>query len=250
LKKQENYDRLLDEFRARQRTHKECVAHLLESGLTYPAANSASYNYRNARGLTRKSPPVSEHVDKHRLSREGPRPSSQDRRTEARRPNLVLTELEIRELVSNLREVFVWLRDFRQRHRLAEVIQNPKLPSLLTESLVVHRLRGGAIPDLAGYTFERAGRKADILACKGNTEVKIEVKSTGVEGFQQLGRKDVAADYLIWLHLGDCFLNSVNNEAQMCIVRRPSDFFLENQKLVIDKLKQDATNLRIVTVRI
>jgi len=44
-------NRLLEDFNARQKTPKECVAHLRNHGCTYRQASSAVYKYRKEKGL-------------------------------------------------------------------------------------------------------------------------------------------------------------------------------------------------------
>lgn len=47
----EHRNQLLEDFNARQKTPKECVAQLMSHGCTYRQASSAVYKYRQEKGL-------------------------------------------------------------------------------------------------------------------------------------------------------------------------------------------------------
>ncbi len=47
-------DQLLNDFGAISKTHKQCVDHLMSQGYTYRQANTASYKYRQEKGLIRR----------------------------------------------------------------------------------------------------------------------------------------------------------------------------------------------------
>ena len=52
--KQDEYNKILDNFDAPNKTPKECIRHLEGMGFNYGQANSAVYNYRVSKKLIRK----------------------------------------------------------------------------------------------------------------------------------------------------------------------------------------------------
>jgi len=138
----------------------------------------------------------------------------------------ILTLHEMRDLVGLLRSVFSRIAEIRRDNRLARHIQFPKIPSILSESLVVHLLRSGDIlPDLSGYSFSLGGKRADILAERPGETKTIEVKATGKSAFQNFVAKDVDANYIIWIHFGDYFAGAGKKTLRAFVLREPKRYF-------------------------
>ena len=113
-----------------------------------------------------------------------------------------LSVQEVAELLGLFSEVFVYISKLKRKKKLAENIQYPKLPSILTESIILHLLRQHIIlPDLSNFQFKFGGNIADIIGSNKEKDIKIEVKGT-VNSFKYFGPKDINADYLICIYLG------------------------------------------------
>lgn len=164
-------------------------------------------------------------------------------------PRQPLSITDIKELDSLLREVFDYIIDLRKKNRLAYNIQYPKIPSILTESLAIHLLnRMGIISKLNGYTFKFGGRVADILAIKGNNKIKIEIKATAKSAFEYFGEKDISADFIIWIHFGNFFVNKEETQIKVFIVQTPRNYFHSPIKITLSRLKQIVNELNPIVV--
>jgi hypothetical protein len=60
----------------------------------------------------------------------------------------MLSATEIDQFVFLLKDVFTYISNLKEKNPLAADIQYPKLPPKLTESLAIHLLRRGLIPEL------------------------------------------------------------------------------------------------------
>lgn len=156
---------------------------------------------------------------------------------------------EIKTIIPSIKESFKYIRsiNFRLNNRLKtpsiNYVSLPKISPLLTESLAEHYLNKMQIRGIKGFHFERGGgRKGhDLLAIKKNIHKGIELKATTMGAFQQLGNKDINADYLIWMHFGN-FFNSNNSSIELYIVKEPHRFFKNVIKLNLDTFKKITKN--------
>ena len=124
--------------------------------------------------------------------------------------------LEKKQLV-RIMEAIIELKQYINAKRVEnesayEYIQNPKIPSMLSESLVVHLIEDKKILEDAKISRCRLGGGADIIGKTGRKKIKIEVKAT-TAGFQQLTKKDVKANYLIWVDLEKTFNSEIVNDS-------------------------------------
>jgi hypothetical protein len=118
--------------------------------------------------------------------------------------------------------------NLRKTNPLGAHIQLPKIPSILSESIVLNWFRADCpIEELRGCKFALGGRdSADILAEKpGLKSRSIEVKATGQAGFQNFMEKDIRADYIVWLHFGDYFENPARDYVEAYVVTNPGTHF-------------------------
>jgi hypothetical protein len=118
-------------------------------------------------------------------------------------PNLVrhsLTATEITELAALLRRAFDCIAKLKATSPAAAPIQYPKLPSIFSESLVMHC---GQVLFPGAKNLRRGGASADILFESGKRTKRVEIKATRQQAFQYFGPKDISADFLIWLALGE-----------------------------------------------
>lgn len=148
-----------------------------------------------------------------------------------------MKKTQIKELSKNVCEVFSFLADFKEQNPLAEHIQFPKTPTILSESIVRHLINDNRI--IIGENVQRTdfgGKTADILVelASGKT-LKVEVKGTATNAFQDFSEKDVAADYLVWVHLEDLFKSGIASPINVYVVKKPSNYFPESQKIGLRK---------------
>jgi len=108
------------------------------------------------------------------------------------------------KICKNMAKIF---RSINRVNRLAEVIiPKPKIPNTLSEPIVFHLLnKKKIIPKLSKYDLNIGGEGADILATRGRSRKKIQVKGTGSAEFITMGPKDIVADHFIWLNFGTAF---------------------------------------------
>ena len=89
----------------------------------------------------------------------------------------------------------------------------PRIPNTLSEPIIIHLLRKNKklIPELTKYEFHKGavnGNGADISAVYNSSIKKIQAKSSGDNDFISVGKKDMKADYFIWLRFGNAFIKS------------------------------------------
>lgn len=150
----------------------------------------------------------------------------------------LLQTTEISQINTLIRQVFEYLRRLRQENPLAARINNPKLPSVLTESIALHLLKKGYFSDFNGYDFDFGKTVADIIGTKGNMKIKIEVKATANSAFQYFGEKDITADYILWLHFGDFFSNRASHVIKIFFITHPNNIFKKPTKITLSRMKQ------------
>ncbi len=149
-----------------------------------------------------------------------------------------LSKEEINELTNLLLKVFNYLNDLRSNNSLAERIQFPKIPPVLSESIVAHLLREHKLPlELNTEEINFGGKRANIIAKTANGEKLIEVKATGIHGFESLSERDINADLLIWVHFADFFHKKGDKPIEVFILKQPKECFKEPLKLTLTKFK-------------
>ena len=122
-----------------------------------------------------------------------------------------------------LRTVYDCISDLQKQSSLADDINFPKLPSTLTESLVVHLVRLGVIlPEFKGAKIDLGGGRADILVDGGRAQ--IEVKGTTENKWVTLGKKDVTADFLVWIYFPDYFTSIVPHSVEVYVFKNPGEY--------------------------
>jgi hypothetical protein len=161
-------------------------------------------------------------------------------------PKTCLTKDEIRTLTQLIRKVFVFLERLKARNVLAERIQYPKIPPILSESIAIHLIRDRKI--LRGLMNFRdvyfGGRESDLIVERGSRKLRVEVKSTGKNAFEYFGPKDISADCLVWVHFGDFFTRTTGRSVSVFTIARPSRYFAESVKITLDKLQKTMSPTR------
>jgi hypothetical protein len=61
-------------------------------------------------------------------------------------PKTCLTKAEIKELLKLLSDVFDYLKNLKSKNRLAEKIQFPKIPAILSASIIIHLIKENKNP--------------------------------------------------------------------------------------------------------
>jgi len=150
--------------------------------------------------------------------------------------------LSIKEIVNLgilLCDVFDYITKIKKKEKLGDKIKYPQIPSILSESLAIHLLNKKIIlSELERFRFDFGGRTADILANKNEEKIKIEVKATAKSAFQYFGPKDIVADYIIWIHFEDFFMDLEKNIVKIFIIKNPGKYFEKPVKITLSKLKQ------------
>jgi len=161
-------------------------------------------------------------------------------------PKTCLTKDQIRTLTKLIREVFVFLEKLKASNALAERIQYPKIPPILSESIVIHLIRDrkilNGLMNLGDVHF--GGRAADVIVESGSKKLRVEVKSTGKNAFEYFGPKDISADYLVWVHFGGFFTQATDKSISVFTIARPAQYFTEPVKITLDKLQKTISPAR------
>jgi hypothetical protein len=141
----------------------------------------------------------------------------------------LLTKEQVLELDRTLIEAYTFLRELRARSSLAELIHYPSIPAELGESITIHCSEiffgTGWIPKLGTRRNE-----GDIILERLEERLIVEVKTTGYNNFQEFKPKDLAADFLVWIHFGDRYING-GGKLHVYILRNPKAYFKKSLRL-------------------
>ncbi len=135
-------------------------------------------------------------------------------------PKKLLTKDELCELDGKLIEIYGFLGDMRSRSAVARLIHLPSVPAEFSESLTIHcteRFFGN------GWKAKFGGRLCDVVLEKAGERRTVEVKATGQTSFQELKAKDLSADFIVWIHFGERYING-SGKLQVYILRSPSKY--------------------------
>jgi hypothetical protein len=137
-----------------------------------------------------------------------------------------LTGDNIRELIGILRDLFQHHQKLRRKNMIAEKIQLPKIPSSLSESLIVDLGNRKKLQKvLPCSNFVLSEEQGDVVAELSGREVKIEVKATARSAFQLLSPKDINSDFLVWVHFDQYFENEEFHEIEIFVLKQPQKYF-------------------------
>lgn len=152
---------------------------------------------------------------------------------------------EIVELTDLLTEVFSFISNLRNDNPLAKRIQYPKIPSILSESLCILE-REKLFPGCSNAIF--GGQKCDIIVLfPDGTKKTAEIKATGQSAFQGLYKKDIAADFLVWVHFGRLF-EEYDEDIKAYIMGNPKRIFTKPVKISLKKFKSADPSIREVVL--
>lgn len=154
----------------------------------------------------------------------------------------ILTLDEVKRLIANLRDVFAYIAVLRNRDGVAIHIQNPKIPSALSQSLAAYLLQSG---NLLGERMEVWPSNSGGDLCgrmASGVELTIEVKATGESAFQELGRKDLEAGLLIWLHFASFFSDPSRRSIDVWLMPNPGKHLKGPCKLLLKTFQRSSDN--------
>ena len=132
--------------------------------------------------------------------------------------------------------VFSYLDTLRTLTPLAQTIQYPKIPAIFSESLVV-RLHKRLFKGSTNAEFGKP--ESDVrVSFPNDVSKRVEVKATGESAFEFFGKRDLAADYLVWVHFGRYFHGKKDSISIYCLPL-PSVYFQSETKITLkDFLKK------------
>lgn len=145
----------------------------------------------------------------------------------------LLNAVEIGELIQTLRTLFKYYQELQNRSEVAKFIQRPKIPPFLSESLIVDLGNRGILESLDCSNFDLSSSNGDVVAISPSGQVKIEVKATAQSAFQLFSKKDIEADYLVWVHFNRYFEDEECREIEIFILREPTKIFVESRKITL-----------------
>lgn len=151
----------------------------------------------------------------------------------------ILSKETIKELIVLLKQVFLYIQELKEKESCASYIQYPKIPKVLSESLCYYFLKEKLI--LAHLSIQEIiinNNIADLILKTNGKDIKVEVKATGISAFQNLGIKDINADYLIWIHFDSYFFKNSSDSVEIFIIENPSQYFPAPIKITLKELQK------------
>ena len=105
----------------------------------------------------------------------------------------------------------------------------PRIPNTLSEPIIIRLLEKNKkfIPELAKYEFHKGsvnGNGADISAVYNSSIKKIQAKSSGDNDFISVGKKDMKADFFIWLRFGTAYIKNNFSSLNLVITGKPNKY--------------------------
>src|SRR3972149_2386372 len=155
-------------------------------------------------------------------------------------PKVLLSIKELVALDQALIETHAFFRDLRNKTSIARLIHYPSIPSDFSESLTIHcvNLFFGN-----GWTAQFGGSISDVQLCRNDERKIVEVKATTQTGFQEFKLKDLSADFIVWIHFGNRYIDGVGN-ILIYVLHNPSKYIRRPLRLkmpVFLKLTHDGS---------
>ena len=151
-----------------------------------------------------------------------------------------LSKKQILELIRIIQDLIKHIDCKKEKFEVAKYIEKPKIPAKLSESLIFHLIEDRKILKEERIANCQFGGGADIKGKSGRSKIKIEIKAT-TSDFQQLGEKDVKANFLIWMDLKDVFEKKENDfgtDVEIYIIE-PQKHGIKKGKRSLEKLKKE-----------
>ncbi|GAB4429329.1 MAG: hypothetical protein Fur0044_27040 [Anaerolineae bacterium] len=160
-------------------------------------------------------------------------------------PKMLLTKKELFELDRLLIETYSFFQELRDHSSIARLIHYPSVPAEFSESLTVHcaeRFFG------KNWTAKFGGSVCDIVLERLGEQRTVEVKATGQTNFQEIKPKDLAADFLVWMHFGDRYING-HDKLHIYILKNPRKYFEKPLRLKLrDFFRYTEGSLDLTTI--
>lgn len=151
----------------------------------------------------------------------------------------LLSERELRELVTLLRNLFLHVESVRNSHPLGGHIKRLQVPSILSESLAAYLLNSGRLGVRLPVTASSS--RGDLEgATPSGSPPRVEVKATTKTGWCQFGSNDLKADLLVWIDFGEYFWNTSESHIDVYFLPSPGDVFKTTRKVTLKKFLLDA----------
>ena len=154
-----------------------------------------------------------------------------------RKGKRLLSINEMKNVNLTMKEIFIYIKKINSGRIIS--IKNPQIPAPLSESLALHLLKRGLIPELEGFSFDFGGSDSDIKAVNGEKTLKIEVKATSEKEFQKFTKKDVKANYLIWINFDKFHKVEEDVPINAFIIKDPKKQRIKIGRITLDKLKKN-----------
>ncbi|MHB8585220.1 MAG: hypothetical protein ACYDDF_05215 [Thermoplasmatota archaeon] len=164
----------------------------------------------------------------------------------------LLSDVEIAECVAALLSSVEAIQHIQSTMKGGKHVQLPKLPSILSESLVSREIQQGRSPFWNGpLRVARGGRDADLAVTTTDRRHLIEVKATGRQGFQYFYKKDINADFIVWVAFGDGLETGLLEPVPAYWLQTPSRFWVEPLKISLPAfLKAGGPEIRTTTISV
>lgn len=154
---------------------------------------------------------------------------------------VLLTKEELLELDRILIETYTFFQELRAGSSVARLIHYPSVPSEFSESMTIHC----AERFFGKNWIARFGDTSDVIIEQPGEQRTVEVKATGQTNFQEFKLKDLVADFLVWIHFGDRYING-GGKINIYILQDPKTYFDKPLRLKLFqfiKYTQGSSNL-------
>ena len=138
----------------------------------------------------------------------------------------MLSREELWSLIQAFGDACQFIKELKERCPEAEHVQYPKTPPILTHSLAALAILDGRLLSAEGpfTNVVLGGRQANILATSADGSVlEIETKGSGENDFATFGKRDYAADFLLWLRFGSELREKRLDQVEVLICPRPEE---------------------------
>ena len=149
-----------------------------------------------------------------------------------------LSKAGIKDASEAFIDLNTYLEGLKRRKPAAGCIKNPRLPEIISESIVYHLISDGNCPliniqngDSIHHSIQASryrpangwsGKKRNntdlVIKRKNGAETLVEVKATQV-GYTEFKPKDVDAEFIVWVEFNDTFRSGSNKEIEILIIR-------------------------------
>ena len=127
----------------------------------------------------------------------------------------------LRDFFSGWTEVVATIDRVKAGSAGGQLIQYPKMPPSVSESLAARMLIRERV--FEGATGMVRGGAADIRVSRGGETILVEVKGSGSAEFQTFGRRDYGCHMLVWLRFGEASQLTFASTVRATLFPRPAE---------------------------